>query len=301
VLLDVGPGNIKIRTAISMLQNYNRMFPDSDPLDLKRYNDHYDLLARDLKNRDSDATFKIAGLVAREGQDFYRQAMTPVRWAALSEEQRAALLTKYYAVGKERLEDDFIKQGGNAVTYAPNFSGDGSDMYLYDPGYGSWSNPARLRDALSPGRRTENSPDVPPNLVAGAGPGAGGRTEKQSLAAQSFVGSSQPASSALPPQVVATGRYLRTNGYEITPRTMYVAHVLGPERAVDLFRRTGSTGSPPEVPSPDAATGDQMRAWVRALRGTAGMPPIASRAPAGPARADNAAADPRDAANNFLA
>src|ERR1051326_8093530 len=99
------------------------MFPDSDPLDLKRYNDHYDLLARDLKNRDSDATFKIAGLVAREGQDFYRQAMTPVRWAALSEEQRAALLTKYYAVGKERLEDVFIKQGGNAVTYAPNFSG----------------------------------------------------------------------------------------------------------------------------------------------------------------------------------
>ena len=46
---------------------------------------------------------------------------------------------------------------------------------------------------------------------------------------------------------------------------MYVSHVLGPQAAVDLFKRTGSTGSP-AVPPADAATGDQMRAWVRALR-----------------------------------
>jgi hypothetical protein len=46
---------------------------------------------------------------------------------------------------------------------------------------------------------------------------------------------------------------------------MYLAHVLGPQAAVDLIKRTGSTASP-AVPSPDAATGDQMRAWVRALR-----------------------------------
>src|ERR1043166_7938568 len=70
----------------------------------------------------------------------------------------------------------------------------------------------------------------------------------------------------LPPHVVDAGNLLRANGYEITPRTMYLAHVLGPQGAVDLMKRTGSTGSPPEVPSPDAATGDRMRAWVRALR-----------------------------------
>jgi hypothetical protein len=69
----------------------------------------------------------------------------------------------------------------------------------------------------------------------------------------------------LPPHVIDTGNLLRANGYEITPRTMYVSHVLGPQAAVDLFKRTGSTSSP-DVPSPDAATGDQMRAWVRALR-----------------------------------
>jgi hypothetical protein len=65
--------------------------------------------------------------------------------------------------------------------------------------------------------------------------------------------------------VVDIGNHLRANGYEITPRTMYVSHVLGPQAAVDLFNRTGSTGSP-AVPPADAATGDQMRAWVRALR-----------------------------------
>jgi hypothetical protein len=69
----------------------------------------------------------------------------------------------------------------------------------------------------------------------------------------------------LPQHVIDTGNYLRANGYEITPRTMYVSHVLGPQAAVDLFKRTGSTASP-AVPSPDQATGDQMRAWVRALR-----------------------------------
>jgi hypothetical protein len=71
--------------------------------------------------------------------------------------------------------------------------------------------------------------------------------------------------SGLPQHVIATGNYLRANGYEITPRTMYVSHVLGPQAAVDLFKRTGSTSSD-AVPSPDAATGDQMRAWARQLR-----------------------------------
>ena len=73
------------------------------------------------------------------------------------------------------------------------------------------------------------------------------------------------AAPGLPQHVIDTGNYLRANGFEITPRSMYVASVLGPQRAVDLFKRTGSTSSD-EVPPADAATGDQMRAWVRQLR-----------------------------------
>jgi len=306
IFFDVGPGNIKIRTAISMLQNYNQLFPYSDPIDLKRYNDRYDLLVHDLKNPDSDTTIKIAGLVAREGQDFYRKTMTPERWAALSEDEQAAALTKYYAVGKERMEDDYLKQGGVARTYTPDFNGDGSDMYLYDPGDGTAPNPARLKEALSPPVQKQDKLEMPPGRRADAGPGANSVSPGQEATAQPAAGSPVPvqAGSPVPPQVIATGHYLRANGYEITPRTMYVSHVLGPERAVDLFRRTGSSGSPPEVPSPDAATGEQMRAWVRALRGAAGMAPgggIASPAPASPALATDASAEARDVANNSFA
>ena len=101
-------------------------------------------------------------------------------------------------------------------------------------------------------------------------------------------GGGGPGNSALPPHVIDAGNLLRANGYEITPRTMYLAHVLGAQGAVDLMKRTGSTGAPPEVPSPDAATGDQMRAWVRALR-------------LGPAAADIAGLTPNFAAPNTSA
>jgi hypothetical protein len=88
------------------------------------------------------------------------------------------------------------------------------------------------------------------------------KTAGQSPAYRQVAATGSPG---LPQHVIDTGNYVRANGYEITPRTMYVSHVLGPPAAVDLFKRTGSTASP-AVPSPDAATGDQMRAWVRALR-----------------------------------
>jgi hypothetical protein len=301
VLWDVGPGHVHIRTAIAMLQNYNRMFPDSDPLDLKRYNQRYDLLVRDLKNPDNDATIKIAGLVARDGQDFYRQAMTPERWAMLSDDERAAALTQYYVTGKERMQADFQKRGGDPNTYVPDLSRPGSNTYFYDPGNGSWSNPALLKDALAPRVRTENDRETQPSRMAGAEPTAPDGSETQAVV-QPLAARNEPGSSALPPQVVANGNYLRANGYEVTPRTMYVAHVLGPERAVDLFRRTGSTGSAPEVPSPDAATGDQMRAWVRALRGAAAMPAAGAIA-AAPARAEVGNTGPGDMPNladNFI-
>jgi hypothetical protein len=88
-----------------------------------------------------------------------------------------------------------------------------------------------------------------------------------------------PENYGLPQHVIDTGNYLRANGYEITPRTMYVSHVLGPQAAVDLFKRTGSTASD-AVPSPDAATGDQMRAWARALRLGPAAAAVSSPAPA---------------------
>jgi hypothetical protein len=92
-------------------------------------------------------------------------------------------------------------------------------------------------------------------------------------------GTAEPGNSGLPQHVLDAGSLLRANGYEITPRTMYLAHMLGPQGAVDLIKRTGSTSSD-AVPSPDATTGDQMRAWVRALRLGPAAPFAAPMAPA---------------------
>jgi hypothetical protein len=291
VLWDVGPGHVNIRTAITMLQNYNRMFPDSDPLDLKQYNRRYDLLVRDLKNPDNDATIKIAGLVAREGQDFFANAMTPERWAMLSDDQRAAALTQYYVTGKERMEADFQNRGGDPNTYMPDLSRDGSNTFLYDGGNGNWSNPALLKNALSPVLRTQNDSAARPSSLADSGADMDNAPAGQDTAVQRTADLSAPGqawSAGLPPQVVATGDYLRANGIAITPRTVYMSHVIGPERTVDVIRRTGSTFSP-DVPSADAATGDQVRAWVRALRG---LPPAGPAGYGGGTQADETGVQP---------
>jgi hypothetical protein len=143
-----------------------------------------------------------------------------------------------------------------------------------------------------PPRRQEQPPM--PNFAAAAPP-----TNPQVMpAAQSgpYQQAALTAAPGLPQHVVDAGNLLRANGYEITPRTMYLAHVLGPQAAVDLINRTRSTSSP-AVPSPDAATGDQMRAWVRALRlgpGTlAGIAGGMTPSPrAGPVAPDQLDADP---------
>ena len=301
-LFDVGPGNIKIRTAINMLQNYNQMFPDSDPLDLKHYNQRYDLLVRDLKDPDSDTTVKIAGLVAREGQDFFVNAMTPERWAALSDDQRAAALTKYYAVGKERMQDDFVRKGGDPNTYTPDFEGDGSNMYMYQPdadrtGSIPPSNPQRLKDAISSGLPQTSPPNTRVNSIDNGGSinlgaNAGGQAPS-AQAGGSTAGAAQPPPSGVPAHVVANASYLGANGVAITPRTLFVANAVGPQRAVDLIRRALSTSSSQGLPLPDADSNRQAQAWVRALRGAATAPAgqaAAAGAPA-PGYATGAAAD----------
>src|SRR5262249_42613319 len=110
------------------------------------------------------------------------------------------------------------------------------------------------------------------------------------------------ASPGLPQHVIDAGHLLRAHGYQIQPRTNCPPPVLGPQAAVDLINRTGSTASP-AVPSPDAATGDQMRAWVRALRlgpAAAGIAGGMTTAPnAGSAAPDQLNTDAFDATQPF--
>jgi hypothetical protein len=60
-LLDVGPGNIKIRTAMDLLNDYFEAHPDNDPLGLAIYRDDPARLTRDLVY-DPDVTVKIEGI-----------------------------------------------------------------------------------------------------------------------------------------------------------------------------------------------------------------------------------------------
>jgi hypothetical protein len=149
------------------------------------------------------------------------------------------------------------------------------------------------------GGRTDLEPASGPRrfAAANAGPSVGLAPDgRQSNEMQQI---SPAISSGLPQHVIDTGNYLRANGIEITPRTMYVANVLGPQGAVDLFKRTGSTSSD-AVPSPDAATGQQMRACARQLRLGPAAPPAAPDfgasvppAPTGQAGWNNPAAPPQ--------
>jgi hypothetical protein len=87
--------------------------------------------------------------------------------------------------------------------------------------------------------------------------------------------------------VIDSANYLSASGLPVTLRTMYVANYLGPQGAVDFFNRAGPT-APDPLPLPDAATRQQTRAWVQALRGGASAAP----APAPPPATDFGSRDP---------
>jgi hypothetical protein len=124
------------------------------------------------------------------------------------------------------------------------------------------------------GGRTDLAPMGDPRRVAAASAGPSDTLSAEGRQSDETQQVSPVISSGLPQHVIDAGSYLRANGIEITPRTMYVANVLGPRGAVDLFKRNGSTSSD-AIPSPDPATGEQIRAWARQLR-------LGSAAPAGP-------------------
>lgn len=150
--LGVGPGNINIRTAIDQLKNYNQWFPNSDPLDLKKYNavdpknpnnTGYKAFVRDIHDRTTDVTEKVSGLIAREAREFLKKNMGDSAWNALDEDHQAALVAKYYLLGKEKMEDTAAAQEAGPVgTYSPDYTGEGSDVYLYK------SNPEAIKRAL---------------------------------------------------------------------------------------------------------------------------------------------------------
>jgi hypothetical protein len=72
VRLDIGVANINFATAMHLVKRYisNSAYRD-DPLNLRRYEGHYDQLYRDLLDPRSDASVRIVGLKIADIRDFY--------------------------------------------------------------------------------------------------------------------------------------------------------------------------------------------------------------------------------------
>lgn len=155
MLFDAGPGNIKLRTAISLLDNYNAQFKGNDDfLDLNKYNGNLPRFITDVRDPDSPLTANLAGLLASEATQFYQRHMTPTGWNYLTDDQKAAAITQYYVRGPEKLTQEARGQ----EFWFPDFSKPGSSFYDYK------DNADVLRAALEhrtlPPEPTAPQPDI---------------------------------------------------------------------------------------------------------------------------------------------
>jgi hypothetical protein len=114
VLMDLGPGNFKFSTALRLLEEYNAVYPDSDPLVLKQYNSDYNRLLSDLLNETSPTTAKFFGLMAKEADNFFTTNLNTVAdqayWNSLSPEFKEALQITYMNFGQTKMWEKYTKQ-----------------------------------------------------------------------------------------------------------------------------------------------------------------------------------------------
>lgn len=134
--VDVGPGNVKIATAIETVRTYTREYRNTgaDPLGLLEYSDNCAKLVNDLFSFDSPrASFGIATAYLKGAEAFFA-AKDRVAWNKLTSRERDALLVSYYKLGRERLSENIdtriaiAKKAGADFNFDP--SGDGSAQHL---------------------------------------------------------------------------------------------------------------------------------------------------------------------------
>lgn len=98
---DIGSGNINIRTAMLEVDNYAKMFPNSDPLDLKQYLGNPSTLISDLTNENKMTTAAISGLHLLRAE---KVAATSDSWIHKSKEEKGAIVITMYNNGIYRTE-----------------------------------------------------------------------------------------------------------------------------------------------------------------------------------------------------
>ncbi|MCY6380985.1 hypothetical protein [Hoeflea prorocentri] len=134
--IDIGPGNIRVDAAISMVQDYVERHKKTkkDPLGLLKYRNDYDSLVNDLLNFENPkASYAIAGLFLAEGQKLLKQKSRHA-WDKLSPDQKDALLVTYFKIGKEQIERNIDKRlnapNRSPGDFAYNPRGDGGQQHL---------------------------------------------------------------------------------------------------------------------------------------------------------------------------
>ncbi|MBB3444229.1 hypothetical protein [Rhizobium sp. BK379] len=139
-MMDVGPGNIKIATAIDVLNDYLAAHQglSEDPLNLRQYDRNYYKLAMDMEDFvTTDATFAIAGLVIAKADNFFR-SKDPAAWSRLTSDEQDAARVMFYKIGPDILSQTIDRRIADANQAGARFDfnprGDGGQQHLNNLG-----------------------------------------------------------------------------------------------------------------------------------------------------------------------
>lgn len=152
VMVDVGVGNIKVRTGIQLLRDYldDPAFAD-DPLRLETYENAYHRFTIDLIQNASGLQSKIAGLMVAEGQEFFVERLATSDWRSYTEEQQAELLATYYNFGRSAIIERYDEQIADQGRYDPRPSEDEGAINV-----GSFRTMSNILDAEEAGGATSS-------------------------------------------------------------------------------------------------------------------------------------------------
>lgn len=154
VLSDVGPANVKIATAIGLIQRHANQHPE---LGLQQYLSRYDLIVEHLISGTNSLTSKIFGLMIKEAQEWYvSKSAYGSDWNALPQEFKDALYVTYVNFGRKEMEEKFVQWDGRPYEPMPGFGVAGGMDHLanaqelgtrlgivgYGSGVGQLSDPA---------------------------------------------------------------------------------------------------------------------------------------------------------------
>jgi len=134
ILNDIGPFNIKIGTAITLIQEYAAQSSvGKDPLNLLQYVNDYPKLVQDLMN--GTAAPSVAGLMILKADKYFISHVDADYWSGLSMLERDALRVTFYNFGpvtmeKNRLEN--IKQNGGDYRPKPGLNTGGGENHIFN-------------------------------------------------------------------------------------------------------------------------------------------------------------------------